>query len=87
MRFWLKDEDCWVLEHVHRYFNALARRDKDAFGKTMAGALVADASALCEGLDTWWQADRETFLSHIEERKRTLRGSTSADAESGRRVA
>jgi hypothetical protein len=76
-----------VLEHVHRYFNALARRDKDAIGDTMAAALVADASPLCEGLEAWWQKDRETFLRHIEERKRTLRGPPSADAESGRLVA
>lgn len=83
IRFWLKDEDCWVLEHVHRYFNALARRGEDAIGKTMATALETDASRLCEGLDTWWQAKRETFLSHIEERKRLLRGPPSPDTERG----
>ena len=87
IHFWLKDEDCWVLEHVHRYFNALARRGTDAIGKTMAAALVTDASRLCEGLEDWWQADRERFLSHIETRKRTLRGPPSADAEGRRLVA
>jgi hypothetical protein len=80
IRFWLKDEDCWVLEHVHRYFNALVRRHKDGFAASKAGALVADASRLCEGIETWWLADRETFLTHIEERKRVV-GPTSAEEE------
>jgi hypothetical protein len=87
IRFWLKDEDCWVLEHVHRYFNALARRGKDAIGKTMAAALATDASRLCDGLDTWWEAKRETFLSHIEERKQILRGPPLPGPEGGGLVA
>lgn len=73
LRVWLKDEDCWVLEHVHRYFNTLARRGADAIGDTMRAALATDASRLCAGSEEWWKADREKFLTHIEASKQKLR--------------
>ena len=73
LRFWLKDEDCWVLEHVHRFFHALWQRDKDMLRNEKLAALVGDASRLCDGLGDWWNKDRETFLQHIEERKQELR--------------
>lgn len=74
MRCWLRDEDCWVLEHVHRYFHALARRDQDMLRDDRVAALLAQCSRLCDGLDAWWLVDRERFLRHIEARKQHLRG-------------
>ena len=73
MRFWLMDEDCWVLEHVHRYFHTLALRDNAKLRDENTARLVADASRLCEGLGDWWLQDREKFLTCIEERKEELR--------------
>jgi nucleoside phosphorylase len=67
MRFWLRDEDCWVLEHVHRYFHTLAQRDQ--INNRSGATLAADISRLCDGLDAWWLTDRESFLTHIEQCK------------------
>ncbi len=78
MCFWVKDEDCWVLEHMHRYFHAL---DKDILREERVAVLLADASPLCDGLNAWWLEEREPFLRHIEKlkieiekRKQSLRG-------------
>jgi hypothetical protein len=76
IRRWLVDEDCWVLEHVYRYFHALHQRarneKKDAeclvsasIGRFMSGP----QSPLTAGLDEWWAQDRATFLEHIETQK------------------
>jgi hypothetical protein len=80
---WLVDEDCWVLEHVYRYFSSLQKRaDKE---KVRADKEKADAeclpsasivrfmsgpqSPLVDGLGEWWKKDRGEFLEHIERNK------------------
>ncbi len=68
IRWWLKDEDCWVLEHVHRYFHALHERNVD-----VSGFMSGEQSPLVSGLDKWWTAGRETFLEHIENQKEQWR--------------
>jgi hypothetical protein len=73
MRHWVADEDCWVLEHVHRYFHTLAARDNQALRDASTAALAAHGSRLCEGLDAWWLEPREKFLTHIEASKQRLR--------------
>jgi hypothetical protein len=74
MREWLKDKDCWVLEHVYRYFHTLAQRDKDMPLDKRVAVVPAVASPLCVGLNAWWLEEREPFLEHIEKRKQDLRG-------------
>jgi hypothetical protein len=64
IRAWLVDEDCWVLEHVYRYFHALHLRNANV-ERFMSGP----RSPLVAGLDKWWTHDRETFLEHIETKK------------------
>jgi hypothetical protein len=73
MRHWVADEDCWVLEHVHRYFHTLAARDNQALRDASTAALAAHGSRLCEGLDAWWLEKRENFLTHVEASKQRLR--------------
>lgn len=67
IRHWLRDEDCWVLDHIHRYFHTLHLR-----GATAPILTNAECSQLFEGLDDWWRYDREAFLKHIETRKNRL---------------
>ena len=64
IRRWLVDEDCWVLEHVYRYFHALHLRNAN-----LDGFMSGPRSPLVAGLDKWWTQDRETFLEHIETKK------------------
>jgi hypothetical protein len=64
IRSWLVDEDCWVLEHVYRYFHALHLRNAN-----VDGFMSGPQSPLVAGLDKWWAQDRETFLEHIEAKK------------------
>ena len=78
IRFWLRDEDCWVLEHVHRYFHTLGKQrgvDVSRFiGGTFARLMGAKrGSRLFMGLNNWWTTDRETFLKHIEDQKSAIR--------------
>ena len=65
---WLMDEDCWVLEHIYRYFNSLYKRNANIDRFTRA-----ERSPLLAGLEEWWKADRETFLEHIEAAKEISR--------------
>jgi hypothetical protein len=64
---WLRDEDCWVLEHVFRLFNALHLRRIDA-----ADLLAEPASRLFDDRPDWYRLPRADFLRHIERRKREL---------------
>ena len=64
IRRWLVDEDCWVLEHVYRYFHALHLRNAN-----VDGFMSGPQSPLVAGLDKWWAQDRETFHEHIETQK------------------
>jgi hypothetical protein len=67
IRAWLRDEDCWVLEHVFRLVRALAARGRD-----LTGLLSDGVSRLFADQPLWYQLDREAFLVHIESRKRAL---------------
>ena len=73
IRFWLRDEDCWVLEHVHRYFHALHLRhlkvSRFIGGRVMRALGVRRGSRLFAGLNGWWKADREKFLTYIDREK------------------
>jgi hypothetical protein len=65
--YWLRDEDCWVLEHVFRLVRQLEARGSDLsilFGWGVS-RLFADEP-------NWYRLDRESFLQHIESRKREL---------------
>ncbi|HLH91129.1 MAG TPA: DUF4062 domain-containing protein [Xanthobacteraceae bacterium] len=64
---WLRDEDCWVLEHVFRLFNSLHLRRIDA-----TDLLAAPASRLFDDRADWYKLSRADFLRHIERRKREL---------------
>ena len=63
IRVWLKDEDCWVLEHIFRYFHELQER-----GAGMSRFKDAGLSVLMTGLDDPW-GNREKFLTHIDGKK------------------
>jgi hypothetical protein len=64
---WLRDQDCWVLEHVFRLFNSLHLRRIDA-----GDLLAAPASPLFDDRPDWYTLPRADFLRHIERRKREL---------------
>jgi len=64
---WLRDEDCWVLEHVFRLVRRL-----DARGADLAPLLADGVSRLVENDPEWYRLGREDFLTHIERRKREL---------------
>ena len=63
IRFWLKDEDCWVLEHIFRYFHELRAREVG-----MSRFKGAGLSVLVDGLDDPW-GNREKFLTRIDGKK------------------
>jgi hypothetical protein len=65
IRRWLQDDDCWVLDHVHRYFHTLHGRGVDVGPFT--GSQI---SPLFAGLDRWWEKPRTNFLEHIERTKK-----------------
>ncbi len=67
IRYWLKDEDCWVLEHMYRLFNRLDQR-----GVKFDGILDTGVSRLFADAPQWYRLEREAFLCHIEERKEKL---------------
>ncbi len=75
---WISDEDCWVLEHVHRYMHTLHQRGQNRPAENGAPNGVgshfvsAQASRLAVHLGEWWAVDRQTFLSEIETAKRNL---------------
>jgi hypothetical protein len=64
---WVADEDCWVLEHVFRFFHTLSKRHVDV--ETL---LPKRRSRLLEGKEKWYLLEREQFLLHIERRKEEL---------------
>jgi hypothetical protein len=64
IREWLKDKDCWVLDHVHRYFHTLHVRGVDVSHFTSG-----ERSPLFAGLSEWWKKGREDFLRDIEKAK------------------
>jgi hypothetical protein len=68
IRFWLRDEDCWVLEHVYRLFEVLHKRRVD-----FSWLLSDGVSRLFEDSPAWYQLGRAEFLRHIERRKIKLR--------------
>jgi hypothetical protein len=68
IRFWLHDEDCWVLEHVYRLFEVLHKRRVDFISLLSEGV-----SRLFEDSPDWYQLGRAEFLRHIERRKIKLR--------------
>ena len=68
---WLRDEDCWVLEHVFRLFNSLHLRRIDA-----TDLLAEPASRLFDDRPDWYRLPRAEFLRHIERRKRELVGAS-----------
>lgn len=67
IRFWLREVDCWVLEHVFRLFQALNQRRVD-----FAYLLSDGVSPLFADEPQWFQLSRPQFLVHIEERKDVL---------------
>jgi hypothetical protein len=62
---WLQDEDCWVLEHVHRFYSEL----KDVASEEGARLLSGQVSPLIRDAPDWPTWDRGRFLRHIEVRK------------------
>jgi hypothetical protein len=62
---WIRDDDAWVLEHVFRLLTKLAADDTDTL-------LPTPMPYLLDGLGDWDSLHRETFLTHIEARKREL---------------
>jgi hypothetical protein len=76
IRVWLKDDDCWVLEHVYRYLNALHQRFGASPNQAKSGKVPfvdGPTSPLLEDLPDWWALDRETVLRHIDCAKRKAR--------------
>jgi hypothetical protein len=65
IRSWIGDGDAWVLEHVFRLLTNLARDGQD-----VSGLLPVPMPVLLDGLGDWRNLRRETFLTHIETRKR-----------------
>jgi hypothetical protein len=66
---WLRDDDCWVLEHV---FRLLRKLSSDGFA--CDEFFASGRPVLLEGLPNapWHELPRETFLTYIEGRKREL---------------
>jgi hypothetical protein len=64
IKSWVKDEDCWVLEHVYRLFRQL-----DNFGDDYQPLLADGVSRLFEGCLGWCTMERGEFLRAIEHAK------------------
>jgi TIR domain len=67
IRAWLKDEDCWVLEHLYRLFSELHRSRFDLNWLVSEGR-----SRLFEDRTEWYALSREEFLRHIEAKKQKI---------------
>lgn len=67
IRAWLKDEDCWVLEHLYRLFSELHRSRFDVRWLVSEGV-----SRLFEDGTEWYALSREEFLRHIEAKKQKI---------------
>jgi hypothetical protein len=62
---WLtNEEDCWVLEHIFRFYQALNKRHVD-----VEALLPSRLSRLLEGSGKWYTRERGEFLRFIEQRK------------------
>jgi hypothetical protein len=69
IRYWLLDEDCWVLEHIFRFFSTLHRKHVN-----VEPLLSAGVSRLFDDAPGWYHRfDRGQFLRHIEAAKRRIR--------------
>ena len=67
IEFWLKDEDCWVLDHIYRLFRKLAQDKQET---DFAFLLRSDIPPMLDGEGgLWYQLDRENFLERIEKNK------------------
>jgi hypothetical protein len=83
---WLRDTDCWPLEHVYRYFHALharaAKGNKDR--KRVQASIDRFArkrrSRLTRDIGRWWEMNRAEFLSNLDDRKRLEKGRTRSAA-------
>jgi len=75
IKTWLRDEDCWVLEHVYRLFRQLDRQGDDDFQPLLADGV----SRLFEGTPEWYRLERGEFLRWIETAKRRLIAPSIAD--------
>lgn len=64
---WLRDEDCWVLEHIFRFFHTLHKRQFDV--ETLFPTRL---SPLLDGASRWFTFDRGDFLLHIERQKAAI---------------
>jgi hypothetical protein len=66
---WLKDDDCWVLDHMYRLFWKLAQEEQEQ-EEDFAFLLRSGISPLLEGDGgVWYRLDRKDFLKRIEENK------------------
>ncbi len=64
---WLKDDDCWVLDHMYRLFWKLAQEQP---GMSLEPLLRSGVSPLLKGEDSvWYLLDRRRFLARIERNK------------------
>src|SRR6266566_4654820 len=68
--YWLRDDDCWVLEHIFRLISNLRRRNIE-----IAQLLSSGVAPLLENTPGWFELDRETFVLQIEHRKIELQQS------------
>jgi len=69
IEFWLKDDDCWVLDHMYRLFWKLAQEEQEQ-EEEFAFLLRSGISSLLEGDGgVWYRLDRKDFLKRIEENK------------------
>ncbi len=64
IKAWLKDEDCWVLEHIYRLFRQLDERGDDYQPLWTDGV-----SRLFENCPNWYRMKRADFLRSIEAAK------------------
>jgi len=66
--FWTADEDCWVLEHIFRFFHTLNKRHVD-----VDPLIPQKLSRLLDGEPKWYAWERGQFLCHIEASKDRIR--------------
>ena len=80
---WIRSDDCWVLEHVHRFFHKLDQRGtpliEEIEGRTVEVDLAAVSrdSPLLSQAANWHKLERDEFLALIEREKEKARGETA----------
>jgi len=72
IRYWLRDEDCWVLEHVFRLFSTLHRKHDNVAPLLSSGVSRLFEDKLFEDEPRWYVLDRGQFLCQIEAAKERL---------------